>query len=87
MRPEKILVGEGKILLADKIIYVAVEFTRLAEAYFYIPAQAPGMPSGRQGLPHDTTFELANDEYSHSRNNHFRTLQKHFRLTPKLHRT
>ena len=34
MRPEKILVGEGKILLADKIIYLAVEFHRLAEADF-----------------------------------------------------
>ena len=38
-----------------------------------------------RGGPPETTFEHANDEYSHSRNTHFCTLQKSFRITQKLH--
>ena len=38
MGKEKVLVGQGKILLADKIIYLAAEARRLAEADFVVDA-------------------------------------------------
>ena len=44
----KIPAGGEEILLADKKIYLAVEFSPLAEADFYVLTQASEMPSGRQ---------------------------------------
>ena len=52
-------VRADKILLADKIIYVAVEFPLLRGAEFYALTHAPGMPSGRQGASRKCTFERA----------------------------
>ena len=48
MRTGKIPIGEVEILLADKIIYLAVEFARLAEADFYVLTQAAEAVPGRR---------------------------------------
>ena len=60
--------------------YLAVEFSLLREADFYVLTQASRIPSGRRRQPSDTTFERVSDEYSHSPNTHLCTLQKTFRM-------
>jgi hypothetical protein len=81
----KIPAGRERILLVDKIIYLVVEFAPQRDCDSYVLTQTQKMPSGCLKLAHDATFVHVNDEYSHSRNTHFRTLQKPFRTTTKLH--
>ena len=51
MRTGKIPIGEVEILLADKIIYLAVEFARLAEADFYVLTKVAELASDRWQPP------------------------------------
>ena len=53
----------------------------------HVLIQAYGMPSCCQQQARYTTFERANDEYSHSPNTHFRTPRKPFRTAKKLQGT
>ena len=48
LRTGKIPIGEEEILLADKKIYLAVEFARLAEADSYVLTQAAEAVPGRR---------------------------------------
>ena len=81
MGGDEVLVGEGKILLRDKKIYLVVEFSLLRDADFYVLTQASKMPSCRQERPSEITFEPVIDDYLRSRNTHLRKPHKPSRTT------
>ena len=82
---KKCLVGEEKILLADKIIYLAVEFALLRDADFYTLADAAEEVSSRRQALYEYILIGHTDGFPLLEKHRVCTPQKTFRLTQKLH--